>query len=160
KSRGLWQLGFYWLGLFTGPMIFTALLFSPWPPWGVWAAATAYGLMQTGVLLVNTAEDYPEDRQMGVRTVIVALGLMPGITLALALTLLGCAGLLASYAAMFVLRGANGWALSLLPLAGACAAVSAAIIRLRQQLHGKEEEAVAEVKRSARWVPVWITSLA
>jgi 4-hydroxybenzoate polyprenyltransferase len=162
KSRGLWQLAFYWLGLFTGPMIFTALLFSPWPPWGVWAVAAAYGLMQTGVILVNTAEDYPEDRRMRVRTVIVALGLDNGITLALVLTVLGCVGLLASYAVLFLMRGASGWALlALLPLAGACVAVSTAIGRLCGRVHGKEEvNAVAAVKRSAHWVPVWITSLA
>src|SRR5262249_30003166 len=59
KSRGLWQLSFYWLGLFTGPMLFSALLFRERPPWGVVAVAAAYGTLQTGVILVNTAEDYP-----------------------------------------------------------------------------------------------------
>src|SRR5258707_186895 len=79
KGRGLWQLAFYWLGLFTGPMLFAAMLFRDLPGWEVIAVALSYGLLQTGVLMVNTAEDYPEDRQMGVQTAIVALGIRRGM---------------------------------------------------------------------------------
>src|SRR5262249_31497804 len=79
QRRGRWQLCFYWLGLFTGPMLFAALLFADRVSWGVLAVAAAYGMLQTGVILVNTAEDYPEDRQMGVHTAIVTLGLPLGI---------------------------------------------------------------------------------
>src|SRR5262249_25378304 len=64
KGRGLWQLVFYVFGLFAGPMIYVALLFRPWPTWDVVAVALTYALTQTGVLLVNTAEDLPEDRAM------------------------------------------------------------------------------------------------
>jgi hypothetical protein len=39
--------------------------------------------------------------------------------------------------------------------------VSVGLWRLQQRMRGRsEEEAVGEVKRSARWVPVWITSTA
>jgi len=55
KGRGLWQLPFYWLSLFTGPMLFSALLFSDRPSWGVVAVALAYGMLQTGVIMINTA---------------------------------------------------------------------------------------------------------
>jgi 4-hydroxybenzoate polyprenyltransferase len=180
KSRGLWQLPFYWLGLFTGPMLFSALLFSDRlvkqgspagavfaprrvfdPPWGVVAVAVAYGVLQTGVILVNTAEDYPEDRQMGVQTAIVRLGLPRGIATAVVLTLAGSA-LLHSFTTLLAARtGTVGAGAALLPLLGACAAVSIGIWRLQQRLRGRTEaEAVEEVKRSAHWVPVWITSTA
>jgi 4-hydroxybenzoate polyprenyltransferase len=162
KSRGCWQLSFYWLGLFTGPMLFSALLFSDRPSWGVLAVAVAYGMLQTGVILVNTAEDYPEDRQMGVRTAIVTLGLPRGIATAVTLTLAGAAALLLSFTSLLLVRtGTVGTAIALLPLLGACAAVSLGIWRLRQRMHGRtEEKAIGEMKRSARWVPVWITSTA
>jgi 4-hydroxybenzoate polyprenyltransferase len=162
KRRGLWQLPFYWLGLFTGPMLFSALLFSDRPPWGVVAVALAYGMLQTGVILVNTAEDYPEDRRMGVNTVIVRLGLPRGIATAAALTLAGSVPLLLSFVSLLVARHVTiGAAAALLPLLGACAAVSFGISRLQQRIRGRtEEEAVGEVKRCARWVPVWITSTA
>jgi 4-hydroxybenzoate polyprenyltransferase len=162
KGRGLWQLAFYWLGLFTGPMLFSALVFSERLQPDVLAVAVAYGMVQTGVILVNTAEDYPEDRQMKVETAIVALGLGRGIRVAAVLAVLGAAALLASFVWVLILRGGSPrTALALLPLAGACAAVSVGIWKLSHQIGGRtEEEADKEVKRSARWVPVWITSVA
>jgi 4-hydroxybenzoate polyprenyltransferase len=162
KRRGLWQLPFYWLGLFTGPMLFSALLFSSQPPWSVIAVAVAFGMVQTGVIMVNTAEDYPEDRQMGVTTLIVRLGLTRGISAAAALALAGSVSLLLSFVSLLVARHVYVWAATaLLPLLGACAGVSIGISRLQQRLRARtREEAIAAVKRSARWVPVWITSTA
>jgi 1,4-dihydroxy-2-naphthoate octaprenyltransferase len=162
KGRGAWQLAFYWFGLFTGPMIFTAFLFEPWPSWGVFAVCVAFGLMQTGVILVNTAEDYPEDRQMNVRTAIVALGLWRGITAALLLALAGATGMLVSLLAWFPRPECLACTLSCLaPLALAALVVCASIARLRWRMHGRDETgAVALVKRAAFWVPAWITSLA
>jgi UbiA prenyltransferase family len=162
KGRGLWQLGFYWLGLFTGPMIFTAFLFQPWPGVGVLAVGVTYGLMQTGVILVNTAEDYPEDRQMGVKTAILALGLWRGITAALVLAVAGAAGLIASLLIYFPRPECLECTLTcVVPLALAALLVCVAIARLRWRMRGGDEAgAVAAVKASARWVPVWITALA
>jgi 1,4-dihydroxy-2-naphthoate octaprenyltransferase len=37
-------------------------------------SSAAYGAMQTGVLLVNNAEDLDEDEREGIRTVAVTLG--------------------------------------------------------------------------------------
>jgi 4-hydroxybenzoate polyprenyltransferase len=162
KGRGLWQVAFYWLGLFTGPMVFTALLFEARPPWEVLGVAVAFGMVQTGVVLVNTAEDYPEDRQLGVRTVIVALGLERGIGLALILATLGSLILGVALLAVYWLRGvpAAGFA-GLVPLAVACGSVCLGIGRLRRRLSGKAEaEDAGAVKHCARWVPLWITSVA
>jgi 4-hydroxybenzoate polyprenyltransferase len=162
KRRGLWQLTFYWLGLFTGPMVFTALLFRARPSWEVLAVAVAFGMLQTGVILVNTAEDYPEDRQLGVRTAVVALGLRRGVGLALVLAVLGSCVLVA--ALLVVLTGSEVppvRLLGLLPLAVAAGGVIAGIARLRRRLSGKvETDDVRAVKRAARWVPLWMTSVA
>jgi 1,4-dihydroxy-2-naphthoate octaprenyltransferase len=162
KGRGLWQLLFYWLGLFTGPMIFAALLFTPWPRAEVVAVCVCFGLMQTGTILVNTAEDYPEDQKMGVRTVIVALGLKRGLSVAWVFTVLGSLGLLMALAALAWQRSQQRWALvALAPLAVGSALVCSAILSLRQRIGPlAEPEAVAAVKRAARWVPFWITLLA
>jgi 4-hydroxybenzoate polyprenyltransferase len=162
KGRGLWQLAFYWLGLFTGPMLFAALLFSARPPWEVGAVAAAFGMVQTGVILVNTAEDYPEDRRMGVRTAIVALGLRRGLGVALALAALGSAILVATFAEVYHLRTVPAPGLAaLVPLAAACGGVTLGIGRLWRRLCEKTEaEDVLAVKRCAKWVPLWITSVA
>ena len=42
-----------------------------------------------GVILVNTAEDYPEDKAAGMQTSIVALGLSGGIRAAFCLAFIG-----------------------------------------------------------------------
>lgn len=162
KGRGLWQLAFYWLGLFTGPMVFTALLFRARPPWEVLVVAAAFGMLQTGVILVNTAEDYPEDRQLGVRTAVVALGLRRGMGLALVLVVVGSLVLGASLLALLTGPGSRpADLLGLLPLAVACGGVITGIGRLRRRLSGKvEADDVRAVKRAARWVPLWMTSVA
>jgi 1,4-dihydroxy-2-naphthoate octaprenyltransferase len=162
KGRGLAQLGFYWLGLFTGPMLFTAFLFTPRPAVSVVAACVFFGLMQTGAILINTAEDYPEDRQMGVRTVIVALGLNRGLTVAWVLAAAGASGLLTALVALYFANDLRPTLfLALVPLALAAVMACGAIFRLRRRISGlADPEAVAAVKRAARWTPVWITSLA
>lgn len=162
KGRGLWQLGFYWLGLFTGPMVFAALLFDPRPAAGVLSVAASYGLMQTGVILLNTAEDYPEDRQLGVRTAVVALGLAPGMTLAVGLSALGSLGLVASFVALFAERRMPPVLLAeLAPLVLAAMVVTSAITGVARRVRRlKEDEAIEVVRRGARLVPAWITALA
>jgi 1,4-dihydroxy-2-naphthoate octaprenyltransferase len=142
-------------------MLFAALLMTPRPGLAVCAVCLAYGLMQTGVVLVNTAEDFPEDRQMGVRTVIVALGLRRGIGLGLGLAVVGMAGLLAVYAGLFAARAKPPAAFAaLLPLAVTAAAVAVSMARVYGEVRAPEAEAVAAVKREARWVPLWISTLA
>ena len=71
KGRGIAQLVCLWLIIFVGPMLMIATLFGTWPTLELVAFAMAYGAVQMGIILVNTAEDYPEDREAGVRTVIV-----------------------------------------------------------------------------------------
>ena len=92
--------------------------------------------MQTGVILVNTAEDYPEDRQMGVRTAILALGLWRGISAALVLTVVGSAGMIVSLLVFFPRPECLTCTLScVVPLALAAMLVCAALIaRLRWRM--------------------------
>jgi 1,4-dihydroxy-2-naphthoate octaprenyltransferase len=161
KGRGLWQPAFFWLGLFGGTMLFATLLFVPVPGPAVCAACLSYAMMQTGVVLVNTAEDFPEDRTMGVRTVIVSLGLRRGLGLALVLAVTGLAALLASFVVLYSGRALlPGAFLALLPLAIAGAAIAVVIARIHARTWAPEAEAVAAVRRGGRWVPAWITTLA
>src|SRR5215813_5713562 len=89
KGRGLAQLVCLWLIIFVGPMLFIGLLVSARPSSSVLAFAAAFGALQMGIILVNTAEDYPEDLEAHIRTSIVSLGLNRGIALAFWLTLIG-----------------------------------------------------------------------
>jgi 1,4-dihydroxy-2-naphthoate octaprenyltransferase len=114
KSRGVIQLAAYVGLLFIGPMILVAGVFSERPSLELFLASICFGAMQTGVLLVNTAEDLDEDEREGIRTVAVALGSHRTILLARALVLIG--GL--SFAIGLGAQLSWLWRLAMLPLIG------------------------------------------
>jgi 4-hydroxybenzoate polyprenyltransferase len=72
---GNWQFIGLWAIIFFGPMLFASLI-------AIGTAALPYllfyslfGIHQTSIIIMNTAEDYLEDLNDGVRTVIVQTGL-------------------------------------------------------------------------------------
>lgn len=162
KGRGLAQLVCLWLIIFVGPMLMIATLFNVWPSTSLIVFAMAYGAVQMGIILVNTAEDYPEDREAGVHTVIVTLGLVRGIGLASALTICGAAAMFATLVLMFLSRSVPILlSLALLPVAGACVWMTSAIYRLWRGIAAMQlEEAIARVKTAAKNVPAWVTVVA
>ena len=162
KGRGFAQLVCLWLIIFVGPMPFVGLLVDAYPPPTLLVLAAAYGALQMGVILVNTAEDYPEDLAAGVRTTVVATGLRGGVTLALWLTAAGSVGLLATLAALFRQRQATlPWAAALLPAACACVYVSASIRGLSRAIARLDEAGqIRAVKLAAKKVPLWVTLVA
>ena len=162
KGRGLWQLVFYWLGLFAGPMIFVAAIFA-WPiAVEVILFSLAFGLLQTGVILVNTAEDFPEDRELGVCTVIVYTGIRKGMWLALILTLLGWGMLLASIFGISFQAEMSRQSILVAsgPLLVLGIAVTISLLKLALSIPATEPEGIALVKRAARLVPAWMTGVA
>lgn len=151
KGRGVLQLACLWLIIFVGPMIFMATLFTPLPSTTLLVIAIAYATVQMGVVLLNTAEDLPEDRDAKVRTIIVALGLERGIALAKLMVLGGGVALVA----------AIGWSPALLPLLAVLVFAAVSIHRLEARIAGgSPEEKIANVRRTSRLVPVWLTSVA
>ncbi len=162
KGRGLAQLACLWLIIFVGPMLMVATLFDTWPGPALISFAMAYGAVQMGIILVNTAEDYPEDRDAGVRTVIVSLGLARGIGLASALTTAGAIVLLATMGALYWVRQVP-WSrsLALLPVAAASVWLTTTIRALYRQVAAAPlESGIARVKASAKSVPAWVTVMA
>ncbi len=85
KSRGVWQLGAFIGLLFFAPMVMISGLFVDVPSAELLLASVAFGVMQTGVLLVNTAEDQRE----GIRTVAVVFQARGTIQLARVLLVVG-----------------------------------------------------------------------
>jgi 4-hydroxybenzoate polyprenyltransferase len=156
KSRGLWQIPCLWTIIFFGPMLYTSLLFKPLPSLVELAFFIAYATIGTGIVLVNTAEDFPEDRAEGVFTCIHALGLRNGMGVAALLVILGGLGTLATFASLYKSAG-----LLLLWLALPLLSISFVghgITRLYTRLRGRtEDEMIAAVKASAKLVPPWIT---
>jgi 4-hydroxybenzoate polyprenyltransferase len=162
KGRGLAQLACLWLIIFVGPMFMIAMLFGGRPTLDLIAFASAYGAVQMGIILVNTAEDYPEDREAGVNTVIVSLGLSRGIRLAYLLTAVGTLVVLATLAVLFWLRGISPLrSLALVPAAAAAVWITSAIQRLSHRVSSTSlEDGVAQVKAAGKFVPAWVTVMA
>ena len=162
KGRGLAQLFCLWLIIFVGPMIFISLLVSTMPSLALLVFAAAFGALQMGIILVNTAEDYPEDLEAGIKTTIVALGLHRGISLAFWLAAFGAIGVLATLGAMWQQRNVAGiWTLALAPAALACLYVLTEVWKLNRTIAGQTlETAIQTVKLGAKRVPIWLTVVA
>lgn len=162
KGRGLAQLVCLWLIIFVGPMLLISLLVSTVPSPAVLVFAAAFGAMQMGIILVNTAEDYPEDLEAQIKTTIVALGLKRGINLAFWLTVVGALSLMATLGVMFRQRSVQPiWLLGMLPAVIACLYVLIDIQRLRKTIANQSlNDAIQTVKQSAKKVPVWLTIVA
>lgn len=162
KGRGLAQLICLWLIIFVGPMLFVSLLVDTFPSLSVMIFAAAYGTLQMGVILVNTAEDYPEDLSARITTSVVALGLHRGIALAFWLILIGAIGVLATLVLMFWQRGSElMWALAMLPVIVACFYVITSVGGLQRLISGATlEESIRTVKHAAKRVPLWVTIVA
>lgn len=162
KGRGLAQLVCLWMIIFFGPMIFVAALINATPSLPVIGFAATYGLLQMGIILINTAEDYPEDLNASIRTTIVSLGLHRGITLALVLTIMGALGSVLALVAVYWQRtAALSWYAAIVPLAAAAIVVTAGIWRLHHDISGDSlESSIVKVKKAARFVPLWVTLVA
>lgn len=163
KGRGVLQIVTLWALVFVGPMTLVWVSFGralePMPL----ALFGAYGLMQQGIILVNTAEDIPEDRACGIRTSAIALGLERSLAVAGAMIVAGGLGSLGILGWMLHARGAPV-AASLLGLAAAVALVSFGVVRARRAARvarskaGADERSVVDAMRPyGRRVPVWIT---
>ena len=162
KGRGLAQLICLWLIIFVGPMIFVGLLVSAVPSVSVLVLAAMYGTIQMGVILVNTAEDYPEDLEASITTTIVKLGLHRGIALAFWLTIIGAVGVIITLGVLFWQReGGTLWLVAMLPAVAACVYVVSSISGLKRAIAGANlTDSIQTVKRTAKWVPLWVTVVA
>jgi len=162
KSRGVWQLAALWAVIFFGPMAYTGSLVTRFPRPAVLTLAAAYGLLQVGVLMLNNAEDYTEDRAAGLYTAIVALGLHRSMRVAQALT--GGAGLLVlgSFGYLFKAEKLPKAAyLVLLPLAGAVAYIAQGYETVNQRIADKDEAAAtAIIKEHGPLIPKWLMATA
>jgi 1,4-dihydroxy-2-naphthoate octaprenyltransferase len=162
KSRGGWNFACVWAVVFVGPMLLASFLVADVPSWLVIVTAAAFGFIQEGIIQVNSAEDYVEDRELGVRTLAVSIGLPRAITVTLAAIAAGGGALLATVAWSLATRRVPpvGW-LAIVPVAAICAGAAVWVARLRRGIARMGlDESVARVKRAGRLVPLWLTLVA
>lgn len=162
KGRGLLQLLCLWTIIFVGPMLFVTQLVRAEIAPGVLIFAAVYGVLQMGIILVNTAEDYPEDLAEGIGTTIVSLGLKRGISLSTWLTIAGAVGVLIVLGELYVSQNLGVMLLAgLMPVAAACFFAVASVGRLHYRVSASDlAEAIRIVKTTAKLVPLWLTLVA
>jgi len=161
KGRGLWQVLTLWSIIFVGPMMLMGSLFSTSTPYVVLLVAAAYGVVQEGVVLINTAEDFLEDQASGIRTAAIVLGMRRCVALSAGMIIAGGVVLLGTV--LWLHRGMyTPWKWLSLGLFVLCLGwVAGSVVRLWLRLRGRSLEASdAAIKKSARWMPLWITAIA
>jgi len=145
KDSGLGQIVGYTILLGVGPVILATGAFWEWPTPRAVGVAFAYGVLQSGVMLLNCAEDLIEDRRAGTRTAAAALGTGRVMPAAAALVAIGACLLL-----VFVQPGWLGSAL----FSAVMAAVTFWLIHVAFRLRGVPIEIWdSRVKKAGRWAP-------
>jgi 4-hydroxybenzoate polyprenyltransferase len=158
KSRGVWQLFCLWGIIFWGPMLYIAIITNGFPSLILLALFAAYGFHQMGIILLNTAEDYTEDKQSGLNTIIVSLGLHRSMRFAVWLIVFS--GLLIQIA-FYCLFKMYGLPLYLYPgiliFTGAWLYIVVGFRKIVLKLEGKNEiDATEEIKKNGAKVPEWL----
>lgn len=82
KSAGWWQPLCLWAIIFFGPMIYTSIVTSGYPSLNLILFFSAFGIHQMGIIMLNTAEDYPEDMEDGLTTFTIKAGLHRSVKIA------------------------------------------------------------------------------
>ncbi len=161
KSRGVGHVVCLWLLLFFLPMLYAAMLVSSALTPVVVLMAAAYSTIEMGIILINTSEDLPEDRAMGVRTTTVSLGLARTLKLSALMVLSGGGVLIAVWLYLFQQIRTSILAYGALAgLVGAWAYVFQSIFGLALRVGKSEEQpGVVMVKAHGAKVPVWATAV-
>ncbi|MCI4671849.1 MAG: TauD/TfdA family dioxygenase [Bacteroidia bacterium] len=158
KSQGILQFFCLWGIIFFGPMLFMAIIFKGIPSLtGIFLFAF-YGFHQMGIILLNTAEDYPEDMNDGLNTIIVSLGLHRSIRLAFGIVLFSGIALIFGTLLLFYNAQLSPWAYSsvLIFVMGWLVIVKEYRLILNKIQELDEEAAVKEIKKNGMKVPRWL----
>jgi alpha-ketoglutarate-dependent taurine dioxygenase/4-hydroxybenzoate polyprenyltransferase len=158
KSRGLWQLLCLWGIIFSGPMFYTAVITNGFPDTIQLVLFGLYGFHQMGIIMLNTAEDYTEDKASNLNTIIIYLGLHRAMRCAFGLVIFSGLGILTSFSWLFK-SSSSPWfmyaSLSVF-LLGWIKIISeyGPIIKKINAL--TEEDAIKEIKKNGMKVPRWL----
>jgi len=160
KARGLLQIPTLWTIIFVGPMLWMTGVVSGWPTAPVWILIGLYGAIAQSIILVNTAEDYEEERQAGLWTSARALGRSGALWTSAAGVFLSGAGLLALFQYTAGVEQAPGlwwFCLGLWVSAWSWCTLEIGHLAWRVQ-RSRQPDTV--LKRGAAKMPVWITVIA
>lgn len=158
KSRGILQLFCLWGIIFFGPMLYTAIITNGFPCIAALFLFAFYGFHQMGIILLNTAEDYTEDKADHLNTIVVALGFHRTMNFAYRLVILSGLAIQAILALLFFNQQLPGYFYIFI---GVFTAGWLKIVFEYKRIIDKintqqEEDAIKEIKKNGMKVPQWL----
>jgi alpha-ketoglutarate-dependent taurine dioxygenase/4-hydroxybenzoate polyprenyltransferase len=158
KSGGVAQLVCLWGIIFFGPMLYVGIISNGFPAALELMVFALYGAHQMGIIMLNTAEDYTEDKTAGLKTIIVVLGLHRAMRFAWQLVFLSGIALQVVFSVLFYQHRAPIWiTLSVLVFTCGWLKIILEYRRIVRRIRTmNEEEATKELKKNGRKVPEWL----
>jgi len=154
KGRGLWQIACYMGLLFIFPMAFVEIALLGAPTLAGVAVATTFAAMQSGILLVNNAEDLDEDEREGIYTASVALQARGAVRVGRALAVGGGVALVVCLLLIAVETGGVVSAVAALPLAITTGLTDRWLARLQRRTDVEPEADAREaIRKQGKHVP-------
>ncbi|MGS4344467.1 TauD/TfdA family dioxygenase [Myroides odoratus] len=158
KSQGLLQLLCLWLIIFVGPMLYTAIITHGFPDLVSLGLFCFYGLHQMGIIMLNTAEDYTEDKASGLNTIIIRLGLHRSLNFAFQLVIVSGVVIQLLLAYAFYQAQVVGYLYSSLILFTlGWLIIVKEYKKVIDNINSKnEQDAIEEIKKNGMKVPRWL----
>ncbi|MEY4876196.1 MAG: hypothetical protein RL708_1345 [Bacteroidota bacterium] len=158
KSQGILQLFCLWGIIFFGPMLYTTIITKGFPSLILMCLFSCFGFLQMGIIMLNTAEDYIEDKASGLKTIIVALGLHRAMNFAWWLTVFAGATLQIVLVKIFLLANAPIWLISfiLIVTIGWLKIIAEYKVIIKKMVGKNEDDATKELKKKGMKVPEWL----
>lgn len=158
KSRGLWQLLCLWGIIFFGPMLYTGIITNGFPGTTLLMLFALYGFHQMGIIMLNTAEDFTEDKATGLNTVIISLGLQRAMLLAYWLVII-CGFLMQALMAWLMFLNKMPWFMfaSILVFTAGWLVIIMEYRKVILKIRPLDDTAaVNEIKKNGMKVPRWL----
>jgi alpha-ketoglutarate-dependent taurine dioxygenase/4-hydroxybenzoate polyprenyltransferase len=158
KSRGWWQLLCLWGIIFFGPMLYTAIITNGFPGWLQLFVFSFYGFHQMGIIMLNTAEDYTEDKANGLNTIIIKMGLHRAMNFAYRMVIISGLCMQAGFAFILFQQNAPWYIYSsiVIFIAGWMKIVLEYKTIIDKINKLGEDEAILEIKKNGMKVPEWL----
>jgi alpha-ketoglutarate-dependent taurine dioxygenase/4-hydroxybenzoate polyprenyltransferase len=156
KSKGIWQLFCLWGIIFFGPMLYTAIISHGFPTIIHLCIFITFGFHQMGIIMLNTAEDFTEDKDAGLHTIIVSLGLHKAMNVAWILVLLSGLALQLLVFQTFVVTHSFSYVAIVIFTIGWLKIVFE-YKKVLNKIKGKnDEDTTKELKKNGMKVPEWL----
>lgn len=153
KNSGGWQIPGLAAVLIWLPALVVVRAIPGELSWLVFTAIIGFGINQVGIVLVNTAEDWPEDEAFHIRTCVRALGLTRAMATATGMIAVGGSTVCLSVLAL----GGLTW--GLLPMFAAVGFALAHVAGTWRGVRGKSiEDALAYLRPRAKLVPLQVAT--